>query len=95
MTWESSIEGVEFDPFQAGWIFPVGSRRHRSLPLGGARSYCLSGCTEQEASEWMERIQAIGKRVVFWRFVMENLTACDQGKWMNMLSMTMPNDNRS
>lgn len=23
----------------------------------GGRCYCLSGCTEQEASEWMDRIQ--------------------------------------
>eukprot|EP00435_Cladocopium_sp_Y103_P007554 s1259_g2.t1 len=32
-----------------------------TVSKSGARSYCLSGCTEQEASEWMERIQAASK----------------------------------
>ncbi|CAK9012977.1 Hypothetical protein SCF082_LOCUS11724 [Durusdinium trenchii] len=32
-----------------------------AVSKSGSRSYCLSGCSEQEASEWMERIQAASK----------------------------------
>ena len=32
-----------------------------TVSKSGSRSYCLSGCSEQDASEWMERIQAASK----------------------------------